>query len=118
MLRTVLRCKIHQAAVTSASLDYIGSMTIPLEVMQRLDIREGERVEVANVNNGERWATYAIAGKKPNDFCLNGAAARLGQVGDRLIIMVFAQVDEKELAAYRMKVAFMDAQNRVVRIQE
>jgi aspartate 1-decarboxylase len=118
MLRTVLRCKIHQAAVTSASLDYVGSMTIPEDLMKRLDIRDGEQVEIANVNNGERWTTYAITGKKPGDFCLNGAAARLGYIGDRLIIMVFAQFDEKELAAHRLKVAFMDAQNKVIRIQE
>jgi aspartate 1-decarboxylase len=118
MLRPFLRCKIHQAAVTAASLDYIGSMTIPEDLMRRLNIMEGEQVEIANMNNGERWTTYAITGKKAGEFSLNGAAARLGQIGDRLIIMVFAQMDEKELQNYRPKVAFLDAQNRVVRLQE
>jgi aspartate 1-decarboxylase len=99
-------------------LDYVGSMTIPEELMRRLDIREGEQVEIANVNNGERWTTYAIPGKKPGEFSLNGAAARLGQVGDKIIIMIYCMLDEKELAAHRMKIAFMEDQNRVGRVQE
>jgi len=118
MLRTFLRCKIHRATVTSASLDYVGSMTIPEDLMRRLNILEGEQVEVANINNGERWTTYAIVGKKAADFALNGAAARLGQIGDRLIIMVFAQLDEAEIAAHRSKIAFMDEHNKVVSMQE
>ena len=118
MLRTFCRCKIHQATVTAASLDYIGSMTIPEDLMRRLDIGVGEQVEIANMNNGERWTTYAIAGKKAGEFTLNGAAARLGQVGDRLIIMIYAQLDEKEIKSFRMKVAFMDEKNRVARFQE
>jgi aspartate 1-decarboxylase len=118
MLRPFCRCKIHQATVTSSSLEYAGSMTIPEEVMRKLDIREGEQVEVANINNGERWTTYAITGKKPRDFCLNGAAARLGQVGDRLIIMVFAQLNEEELKHYRMRVALMGSDNQLVRIHD
>ncbi len=104
--------------MTSASLDYIGSMTIPEDLMRRLDIREGEQVEVANINNGERWTTYAIPGKKAGEFTLNGAAARLGQIGDRLIIMVFAHLDEKEVDSFRMKIAFMDSKNQVARFQE
>jgi aspartate 1-decarboxylase len=118
MLRPFCRCKIHQATVTAASLDYVGSMTIPEDLMKRLNIMEGEQVEIANMNNGERWTTYAITGKKAGEFSLNGAAARLGQIGDRLIIMVFAQLDEKELKDFRMKVAFMDATNKVARFQE
>jgi aspartate 1-decarboxylase len=118
MLRTLLRCKIHQATVTSSSLDYVGSMTIPKDMMKLLDIRDGEQVQIANVNNGERWTTYAITGKKPGDFCLNGAAARMGQVGDKLIILIFAMYDEKEAAAHHMRIAFMGEKNKVVRIQE
>ena len=86
--------------------------------MRKLDIREGEQVDVANLNNGERWTTYAITGKEAGDFSLNGAAARLGQIGDRLIIMIYAQLDEKEVQAHRMKIAFMDAQNKLVRMQD
>ncbi len=118
MLRPFCRCKIHQATVTGASLDYVGSMTIPEDIMRKLDIREGEQVEVANINNGERWTTYAIPGAKHGDFTLNGAAARLGQVGDKLIIMVFAHLDEVEVKSFRMKIAFMDAKNEIVRFQE
>ena len=118
MLRPVCRCKIHHATVTSASLDYIGSMTIPEDVMKRLNIVEGEQVDVANVSNGERWTTYALTGKEAGDFALNGAAARLGQIGDKLIIMVYCMLDEKEMNDYRLKVAFMDEQNRVARMQE
>jgi len=118
MLRPFCRCKIHQATVTGASLDYIGSMTIPEDLMRQLDIREGEQVEVANINNGERWTTYAIPGKRPAEFTLNGAAARLGQIGDRLIIMIFAQLDEVEVRNFRMKVAFMDSKNAVSHFQE
>ncbi|HLX64253.1 MAG TPA: aspartate 1-decarboxylase [Planctomycetota bacterium] len=118
MLRPFCRCKIHQATVTGASLDYVGSMTIPEDLMRRLDIREGEQVEIANISNGERWTTYAIGGREPGQFTLNGAAARLGQPGDRLIIMVYAFLTDEELRDYRMKVAFMDKDNRVARVEE
>ncbi len=118
MLRTFCRCKIHQAAVTDANLEYVGSMTIPEDMMRLLDIREGEQVEIANIANGERWTTYAITGKKAGEYCLNGAAAHLGKVGDRLIIMIFALLDEKEAKNHRMKVAFLDEKNRVVKMQE
>jgi aspartate 1-decarboxylase len=118
MLRPVCRCKIHHATVTDASVDYVGSMTIPEDIMKRLNIIEGEQVDVANVNNGERWTTYALTGKKAGDFCLNGAAAHLGKIGDRLIIMVYCMLDEKELKDYRLKIAFMDDKNRIARIQE
>jgi aspartate 1-decarboxylase len=118
MLRPVLRCKIHRATITDSSLDYVGSMTIPEELMRKLDIREGEQVEIANINTGGRWTTYAIPGKKENGFCLNGAAARQGQVGDKIIIMVYCMLDEKELKTYRAKVAFMDDKNRVAKLQE
>ena len=118
MLRPVCRCKIHHATVTDASVNYVGSMTIPEDLMRRLNIVEGEQVDVANVNNGERWTTYAIAGKKPGAFSLNGAAARLGCIGDKLIIMIYAMLDEKELANYRIRIAFMDEKNTVARLQE
>ena len=118
MLRPVCRCKIHHAVVTSADVNYVGSMTIPGDVMKRLNIIEGEQVDVANVANGERWTTYALTGKMPGDFCLNGAAAHLGKVGDKLIIMIFAQLDPKEVESFRMKIAFMGPDNRVARLQE
>lgn len=118
MLRPFCRVKIHRAVITEANVDYIGSMTIPEDLMARLDIREGEQVEVANVNNGERWTTYAITGKKAGVYTLNGAAAHLGKPGDRIIIMVFALYDEKEARNHRMKIAFMNDRNEIDRMQE
>jgi aspartate 1-decarboxylase len=118
MLRPFCRVKIHRAVVSEANLDYIGSMTIPEDMMALLDIREGEQVEVANIANGERWTTYAITGKQAGVYTLNGAAAHLGKPGDRIIIMVFALLDEKEAATHRMKVAFMNDRNEVERLQE
>lgn len=118
MLRPFCRCKIHHATVTRASLDYVGSMTIPAGLMKRLDIRAGEQVDVVNLSTGARWTTYAITGKKAGDFRLNGAAARLGGVGDKLIIMVYALLDEQEARKHRMKVAYLGERNRIVRIKE
>jgi aspartate 1-decarboxylase len=117
MLRPFCRCKIHHAIVTAASLDYIGSMTIPEDIMQKLGICEGEQVECANVTSGERWTTYAITGKT-GEYSLNGAAAHMGKIGDKLIIMIFCLLDEKEIASHRMKIAFLGEGNTVVRMQD
>jgi aspartate 1-decarboxylase len=93
-------------------------MTIPEDIMALLDIREGEQVEVANITNGERWTTYAITGKTPGAYTLNGAAAHLGKKGDKIIIMVFALLNEQEVRSHRMKVAFMAGDNTVERLQD
>jgi aspartate 1-decarboxylase len=118
MLRSVLHAKIHRATITDASLDYIGSMTIPRQLMSELDILDGEEVLVANVTNGQRWTTYAIPGDRTDGFCLNGAAARYGQPGDIVIIMVFAQMDVAEARKHKARVAVMAAGNRVEKILE
>lgn len=118
MLRSVLHAKIHRATITDASLDYVGSMTIPRELMIRLDIVDGEEVLVANVTNGQRWTTYAIPGDRPDGFCLNGAAARYGQPGDLIIIMVFAQVDASEMKTHKSRIAVMGPGNRVEKVLE
>lgn len=116
MLRTMCRVKIHRARVNEASLNYIGSMTIPSDLMRKLDILEGEQVDVVNVQTGARWTTYAISGKKKRHFCLNGAAARLGAPGDILILMLYAQMDEAEARGHRIQVAHMRPDNSVARI--
>lgn len=118
MLRSVLHAKIHRATITDASLNYVGSMTIPRELMRQLDILDGEEVLVANIANGLRWTTYAIVGEEPGRFCLNGAAARYGQPGDLIIIMVFAQMDQAEARTHKAKVAVMGEGNRVEQIIE
>jgi aspartate 1-decarboxylase len=110
------RVKIHRATVTESNINYSGSMTIPRDLMKKLDILEGERVDVSNITSGTRWSTYAIAGDKPGNFCLNGAAARMGQVGDLIIIMVYAQMSEEEARKSRLTVAHMNAHNKVTRI--
>jgi aspartate 1-decarboxylase len=113
MLRTMCRAKIHRATINEADLHYVGSMTVPRDLMETLDILEGEQCDVLNINNGARWTTYAIAGEKPNHFCLNGAAARLGGPGDLIIIMFYAQMDDAEARQHRPKIAVMSPDNTV-----
>lgn len=117
MLTQVLKGKIHRATVTQAELDYVGSITIDEALMEASGIREYERVQVVDVNNGQRLETYVIAGERDSGIiCLNGAAARLVQLGDKVIIMAYAWLDEKELKAYAPKVVFVDHENRMVQI--
>ena len=117
MLRTMCRVKIHRATVNECDLHYVGSMTIPSDLMRELDILQGEQVDVVNINTGARWTTYAIAGTQQNHYTLNGAAARMGQPGDLLIIMVYAQMEDGEARKHRLRVAHLGAGNRVERIE-
>jgi aspartate 1-decarboxylase len=109
----MMKSKIHRATVTAADLHYVGSITLDAELMRLADIREMEQVQVLDVDNGARLETYAIAGG-PGDVCLNGAAARLVQPGDRVIVITYADYDEVELDAYEPKVVHVDTQNRAV----
>jgi aspartate 1-decarboxylase len=112
MLREILKSKIHRATVTDANLNYTGSITIDPVLMRLADVREYEKVHVVNINNGARFETYAIVGKpESGEVCVNGAAARLVHVGDIVIIMTFAHLDEKELEAHSPKVLKVDAKN-------
>ena len=111
------RVKIHRARVTETDPDYPGSMTIPERLMRELDILHGEQVDVVNINNGNRWTTYAIGGPDAASFCLNGAAARLGRPGDLIIIMIYAQMEEAEARKHKINTAYMGAENRVERIE-
>lgn len=116
MLTQVLKGKIHRATVTQAELDYVGSITIDEALMEASGIREYERVQVVDVNNGQRLETYVITGERNSGIiCLNGAAARLVQLGDKVIIMAYAWLDEKELKAYAPKVVFVDHDNKIVK---
>lgn len=116
MHRIMCRAKIHRATINEADLNYVGSMTIPKDIMETLDILDGEKCDVLNINTGDRWTTYAITGDKPNYYCLNGAAARLGQPGDLIIIIFYAQMDEAEARAYRPKIAVMNPDNSVAEL--
>lgn len=114
MLRTLYKSKIHRATVTQAELNYEGSITIDAELMEAADILAGERLAVFNLNNGERFNTYAIEGeRKSGIICVNGAAARLAQVGDKVIIISYVLLTDEEAKALKSKVIFVDEKNRL-----
>ena len=116
MMRTMCRAKIHRATINEADLHYVGSMTIPRDIMETLDILDGEQCDVLNINTGDRWTTYAITGDKLNHYCLNGAAARMGQPGDLIIIMFYAQMDDAEARKHKPKIAVMNPNNTVAEL--
>jgi aspartate 1-decarboxylase len=114
MLRTMCKSKIHRATVTGADLNYVGSITVDPVLMEAADLLEYELVHVVNVNNGARLETYVIPGVPgAGEICLNGAAARLVHPGDKVIIISYAQYDEKEMEKYRPIFIFVDEQNRI-----
>ena len=113
MHRRMMKSKIHRARVTDANLHYVGSITLDTRLMELADIREWEQVQVVDIDNGSRFETYAIPGG-PGDVCLNGAAARLVQPGDRIIVITYGDYDEAELEAYEPRVVHVDASNRPV----
>ena len=109
---TLLKGKIHRATVVQAELDYVGSITVDEELMEAAGIIEYEQVQIVDVNNGSRFSTYVIAGERGSGMiCLNGAAARQVSVGDKIIIMCYAQMTPEE-----PKVVFVDDSNRVSKI--
>ena len=113
----MLEGKIHRATVTQAELNYVGSITIDEALLEASGIREYQKVQVVNINNGQRLETYTIAGEKNSGIiCLNGAAARLCSKGDMVIIMAYASYDEKDLGNYRPKVVFVDGENKINKI--
>lgn len=117
MLRNMLKGKIHRASVVQAELDYVGSITVDEELLELADICEYERVQVVDINNGSRFETYTIAGERGSGLiCLNGAAARQVQTGDKIIIMSYAMMSDEELKDYSPRVVFVDEDNRPKRI--
>lgn len=118
MLLNMLKAKIHRAVVTEANIDYVGSITIDQELMDAAGIYEYEAVLVADLDNGSRLQTYVIAGARgQRDICLNGAAARLVKVGDKVIIMAFCQLDEQGIKQHQPRVVFVDNQNNITAIK-
>lgn len=116
MLVNMLKGKIHRATVVQAELDYVGSITIDEELMEASGIYEYERVQVVDVNNGNRFETYVIAGERGSGLiCLNGAAARQVQVNDKVIIMAYAMMSEDEIKSNPPKVVFVDDENKIIR---
>ena len=117
MIMTMLKGKIHRATVVQAELDYVGSITIDEALMEASGISEYEQVQIVDVNNGQRFETYVIAGERNSGMiCLNGAAARMVQVGDKIIIMCYCGMSPDEMEGYAPKVVFVDEENKVSRI--
>jgi aspartate 1-decarboxylase len=113
MRRTMMKSKIHRATVTDANLHYQGSVTVDPLLLAEADILENERVEIYDVTNGNRFATYAIPGAPgKGEICLNGAAAHLVAKGDLVILATYADYEDAEARAHRPRVVFVDAQNR------
>jgi aspartate 1-decarboxylase len=113
MLITICKSKIHRATVTEADLNYVGSITIDLDLMKKADLLPFEKVQVANITNGERFETYVIEGEAGSGvIALNGAAARKGTVGDKVIIIAYGQVDREEAVGFRPSIVHVDDDNR------
>lgn len=111
---TMLKSKIHRAAVTEANLDYEGSITIDSALMEAASILPYEQVDVLNINNGSRFTTYAITGEKDSGvICINGAAARLAQKNDLVIICTYQKMDEEHAKKHNPKIILVDAKNKV-----
>ncbi|EJL40881.1 aspartate 1-decarboxylase [Brevibacillus agri] len=114
MFRTMMKAKIHRATVTEANLNYVGSITIDKNILDALDILPNEKVQIVNNNNGARLETYVIEGAPGSGvICLNGAAARLVQEGDIVIIIAYAMMTDEQARTYKPRVAIMDEHNRI-----
>ena len=119
MTVTMLAGKIHRASVTQADLDYVGSITIDEDLLDAAHILEYQRVEIANLANGERFATYTIAGERGSGIvCLNGAAAHCATPGDKIIIMAYAELEPAEAKASKPAVVFVDNDNKPTRVTD
>ena len=115
MNRTMLKSKIHRATVTAADLHYVGSLTVDPDLLEAADILANEKIHVVNVDNGARFETYTIAGRRGSrEMQVNGAAARLAHQGDTIIVMSYGQYSDAELAAHRPRVVHVDVDNRIL----
>lgn len=112
MMRTMLKSKLHRLTVTETDINYEGSITIDISLIRAADILPGERVQVVNLDNGERFETYVIEGGS-GVVCLNGAAARLASPGDKIIAIAYATVDESEVKNIKPKIVLVDERNKI-----
>ena len=113
----MLKAKIHRATVTQAELDYVGSITVDMDLLEQAGILEYEKVQIVDVNNGSRFETYTIAGERGSGVMgLNGAAARMVQTRDKIILMAYAQVTPEEASELRPTVLFVDEKNKVTKV--
>ncbi len=110
----MLYSKLHRAAVTDANLNYVGSITIDRELMDAAKLRIGQKVEIVNVNNGERFATYVIEGERGSkDMCLNGAAARKAEIGDIIIVIAYASMTFEEAETFKPHIVLLNSDNEI-----
>ena len=113
----MLKSKIHRAVVTEANLNYVGSITIDRDLMDVANVIEYEKIQVVDINNGSRLETYVISGERGSGVvCLNGAAARYVQPGDRVILMTYCQMNENEAKAHKPTVVFVNEENSVIEV--
>ena len=113
----MLKGKIHRATVVQAELNYVGSITVDPVLMEAAGIYEYEKVQIVDVENGSRFETYTIAGEPGSGMiCLNGAAARCVQVGDKIILMAYADLETEEVKNHKPKVVFVDDENKITRV--
>jgi aspartate 1-decarboxylase len=118
MLRCILRAKIHIATVTESNLSYEGSITIDEAIMKKAGILPYEQVMISNLNNGERFETYAIPGKKGSgEVCLNGPTARKGVVGDKIIIFCYNYIEDSRVKGFKPKIIRLDEKNKIVGVK-
>ena len=114
MERILFKSKIHRASITDANLQYEGSLTIDQDLMDAADILPYEKVDVVNINTGDRFTTYALKGKRGSgEICLNGGAARLGQKGDLVIIITYVHLNDQEISTFESKAVLVDKHNKI-----
>lgn len=119
MYITLFKSKLHRATVTEADLNYVGSITIDEALLDQADILPGEKVQVVDINNGQRFETYTIVGERNSGvICVNGAAARLVQKGDQVIIIAYAMMDRQEAQAFKPRVLILDDDNQVTKLTD
>lgn len=117
MIRYMLKSKIHRAVVTDADLNYVGSITIDMDLMDAADIVANEKVTIVNNNNGARFETYVIEGERGSGIiCLNGAAARLVTRGDVVIILTYTILDDKECKDYQPRLVYVNSDNKIEKV--
>lgn len=118
MLLNMFKGKLHRATVTQADINYVGSVTIDSDLLDQSGILPGEKVQIVNLHNGERFETYTIKGDAGSGvICINGAAARLVQVGDKVIIIAYALMNEEEARTFLPNVLVLDDKNRIIRVK-
>ncbi|GAA9996522.1 aspartate 1-decarboxylase [Helicobacter pylori] len=110
----MLYSKIHRATITDANLNYVGSITIDEDLAKFAKLREGMKVEIVDINNGERFRTYVIFGKKRGEICINGAAARKVAIGDVVIILAYASMNEGEINVHKPCIVLVDGKNEIL----